>query len=250
MLPLGVDDAEAELVHQAIVLVEDLPLEDAEALNSIGAPSHVEPRFIELQLDPSGEQAIDGHLDGHPEVDGQIGLDRKAVQLADPASIDAAGRIAGKRGVGVAVGEHDHAGLERRNDVVEEPIGEVGGVQQAERHRREGILLLACLGRRLHQRRRVPLRHEDGMARRAKPLRQQADLRRLSGPVDALDHEQLSGIRVGRGQIRQHAVIDPCSPVPRPRSGSAARECLPGGPRAAGGPELELRVPDVRSRTR
>ena len=54
----------------------------------------------------------------------------------DPLQIDAAGGVACKSRVRIPVREDEHAGLERWDDAIEQPISEVGGVQQAERHRR------------------------------------------------------------------------------------------------------------------
>ena len=209
MLPTRVDDAQPELVDEPIVLVEHLALEHPEALDGVRAPAHVHARLVELQLDAARQQAIGRHLDRHAEVDRQVRLDGEAVELPHPAAIDAARRVARERGVGVAIGQHDHPGLERRNDVVEQAVGEIGRVQQAERHRRQRVLLLPGLRRRLDERRRVPLGDEDRLAGGAKPLRQQRQLRRLSGPVDAFDHEQLSRVLVRRGQVVQHEVDCP-----------------------------------------
>ena len=46
---------------------------------------------------------------------------------------------------GITIGQHDHAGLEGRNGSVQQAIGKVGRVQQAERRRRERVLSLASL---------------------------------------------------------------------------------------------------------
>ena len=202
-----VNHAQVEFVHQAVVLVEHLALEHAKAFDEIVAPPHVHAGFVEFQLHAAGEQAVDRHVHRHPKVHREIRPDREAVQLANPLAVDTAGGIARERRVGIAVGEHDHAGLERRNDVVEQPVGEVGRVQQAERHRRQRVLLLAALGRRLDQRRRIPLGDDDAVAGGAKPFRQEPQLRRFSGPVDALHDEELSRILVRCRESVQHAAV-------------------------------------------
>ena len=204
MLPLAGMTLSSNSSTMPVVLLEHLALEHPEALDGVRAPAHVHARLVELQLDAPGEQAIGRDLDRHAEIHGEVRPDGKAVELADPAPVDAARGVARERRVGVAVGEHDHAGLERRDDVVEQPVGEVGRVQQAERHRRQRVLLLARLGRGLDERRRVPLGDEDRVAGGAKPLRQQRQLRCLSRPVDAFDHEQLSRVLVARRQVVQH----------------------------------------------
>ena len=109
-----VHDAQPVLLDDVVVLVEDLALEDAEAVHGVRAPAHVHARLVELQLHASREQAIQGHLDRDAEVHREVRPHREAVQLAN-LPIDAARRVARERRVGVAIGQHDHAGLERRN---------------------------------------------------------------------------------------------------------------------------------------
>jgi len=88
-------------------------------------------------------ETVDRELDRNPEVEREVGADGEVVQVANPLAIDAPRHVAGERGKGIPVGKHDHSGFERRNDLVEQPIGEVGGVQQAERHRCQRVLLLS-----------------------------------------------------------------------------------------------------------
>src|SRR5438552_18475504 len=54
----GVHDLEAEFLDDFIILVEDLALEQAEALDRIRAPSQVNPRLVEFHLDAPRHQAI------------------------------------------------------------------------------------------------------------------------------------------------------------------------------------------------
>ena len=149
-------------------------------------------------------EALDRHVDRDTEVERQVGPHREAVKLAHPLPVDAACRVAGKGGVGVAVGQHDHARLQRRDDLIQQAIGEVRGVEQAERHRGERVLFLARLGGGLHQGGRVPFGDEHAMPLGAEPLRQQIQLRRFPGAVDPLDHEQLPRVFVRLGEIVQH----------------------------------------------
>src|SRR5262249_59752745 len=87
---LGGDYAQAELFDDPIVLVEDLALEDPEALDQVRAPAHVHASLVEFQLDAPRQEAIGRDLDRHAEVDREVGACREAVELAHPASIDAA----------------------------------------------------------------------------------------------------------------------------------------------------------------
>ena len=219
-----VDDLQAELVDEVVVLLEHLALEQAEALVHVGAPAHVHAGLVELQLHPPREQPVERDLDRHPEVERDVGLHREAVQVAHPLPVHAARDVPRERRVGVPVGQHDHPGLERRDDLVEQAVGEVGRVQQAERRRRQQVLLLAGLGRRLDQRGRVPLSDDDRPAGRRQPLGEQAELRGLARAVDALDDDQAS-----RGTGEAWSV---CSAWIQVRGFEARRSCR-GASRAA-----------------
>jgi len=80
-----------------------------------------------------------------------------------------------------------------------QPAGEVGGMEQAERRRSQTLVFLAALGRILDQFGRVPFREKDFMAFRFQPLVEQQQLGALPGAIDALDNDQLAGVRMGRG---------------------------------------------------
>ena len=138
-----IDDVQIELIHDSIILVEYFALKQTEAFGRVRAPAQVHARFVELELHAARHEPVERDLDGHSEIERQIRPDGEAVQLAHPLPIDPPRRVPRKGRVGVAVREHDHAGLERRNDLIEQPVGEVGGVQQAERHRGERVFLLA-----------------------------------------------------------------------------------------------------------
>src|SRR5262245_13318686 len=126
----GVDDFEAELVDQTIVLAQHLSLEETKALERIGAPAEVHTGFVELQLDTPSHETVERDVDRDSKIQCQIRLDRKTVELPHPLPIDPSSGVAGKRCVSVSIRQHNHAGFERRDDLVEEPISEVRGVQQ------------------------------------------------------------------------------------------------------------------------
>lgn len=137
-----VHDVQAVLFDDTVVLFEHLRLKDAEALGWMRTPAHVHAGLVELQFDAASEQAIQGHVNRHAEVEREIGPDGKSVQLSDPGGIDTARGVTRKGGERVPIGQHDHARFERRNNFVEEPVSEICRVQQAERRRRERVLLL------------------------------------------------------------------------------------------------------------
>src|SRR4029453_12986823 len=139
----GVHDLEAELVDETIVLAQHFPLKESKTLERISAPAEVHPSFVELQLDTASHETVERDVDRDSKVERQIRLDGKTVELTHPLPVDAASRVAGEGHVGVAIRQHNHASFERRDDLVEQAVSEVRGVQQAERHRSQRVLLLA-----------------------------------------------------------------------------------------------------------
>ena len=95
------------------------------------------------------------------QVQDEVGDDGEAEELARPLRVGAHHRVPRERRVHVAVGDHDEAGAQRRDDLVLEPVGEVGGVEQAERRHVElvaGLRLVDGLG---EQRRARPAGVDD-----------------------------------------------------------------------------------------
>src|SRR5438552_18041047 len=84
----SVDDLQTELVDDAVLLVEHVPLKDSKALCRVGAPPHVHAGLVELQLHAARRQSIERHIDWYPEIQGEIRANGKAIQLADPLPID------------------------------------------------------------------------------------------------------------------------------------------------------------------
>src|SRR5215475_10163685 len=89
--PGGIDDLQTKFVDDAIVLLEDFSLEDAEAFDRAGTPAHIHPGLVELQLHAPGGEPVDGDINRHSEIERQIRSDGEAVQLAHPLPVDAAG---------------------------------------------------------------------------------------------------------------------------------------------------------------
>ena len=138
------------------------------------------------------EHAADQRLDVDLQVEDHVRRDREAVQVAQPLPIDAAHAGARERREDVAIRQHDEAGLERRDDLLLEPVGEVGGVEQHEGQLVERVARLGELDRRLHQRRARPAGFDDAVALDLEPLAQQLNLRAAADAVGALDGDQLA----------------------------------------------------------
>ena len=149
-----------------------------------------------FELGATPEQPVERHLDRHPEVERQVGARGEGVEAADPFRMDPAGDVAAKGGEHVPVGEHDHPRLQRRHDLVCEPIREIDGVKEAEGGRREQVLLLAASHRTANERRGVPFREMHAVTARFEPALEQYELGRLARAVDAFDGDQPARIRV------------------------------------------------------
>src|SRR5215467_6240572 len=75
----GIDDLEAEFVYQPIILVQNAPLEQPEALDGIAAPAEIHPCFVEFELHAPGHQPIERDVNRHAEVEREIGTHGEAV---------------------------------------------------------------------------------------------------------------------------------------------------------------------------
>ena len=188
-----VDPADVELLAERLILIHDPALEDAERFEDVLAQPHVEAGLVVLDRLPRRRDPRDRFLQGHVEIERQRRRHRERVQIAHPAAVDAARRIPGEGGVDVAVGQDDHAGLQRRQDLLVGPRGEVGGVDQAEAHRRQQSPPLPAPRRAAHDRGRVPSREDGDVALGPQPFVQQVQLRALARAVDPLDDDQLAG---------------------------------------------------------
>ena len=96
----------------------------------------------------------------------------------------------------VAIRQDDETGLERRDDLLFQAVGEVGGVEQHEGQLVERVARLGELDGRLHQRRAGPPGLDDAVALDLEPLAQQLDLRAAADAVGALDRDQLARVAV------------------------------------------------------
>ena len=126
------------------------------------------------------QDAADERLLVDLQVEDQVRRDGEAVQVAHPRAIDAAHAGARHRRVNVAIRQHDEAGLERRDDLLLEPIGEVGGVEQHERQLVQRVARLCELDGRLHQLGARPPGLDDAVALHLEPFAQQLNLRRCA----------------------------------------------------------------------
>lgn len=138
--------------NHAIVLFEDSSLEDLETFFRIVGPAEVQAGFVILEVWSAGNDAIDRDVEWGAEKESHCWFDGEVVDVADPAAIAAARDVAGERRVDVAIGEHDCACFERRNDVALGAIGEVSRVQQRERRGCEQVALLGPSCRILDER--------------------------------------------------------------------------------------------------
>ena len=66
------------------------------------------------------EQALHRHVQRDAEIEAQVGAQREAIEVADPAAADPAGHVARVRSKDVPVGKHDRAGLAEAPRVLDE----------------------------------------------------------------------------------------------------------------------------------
>ena len=128
----GIDGHKTEFFDHGVVLFQQLALEDSERLLPVVGEAHVLACFVKLDIFPARADPVHGYIERHLEIETEGWLDRKGIYTPQPVAIDAPSRVPGESRVDVPVGEHDRAGLERREYLGVNPAGEVGGVNQAE----------------------------------------------------------------------------------------------------------------------
>src|SRR5690242_19973431 len=123
-------------------------------------------------------------------------MNRKTVEIPNPAPVYASRHIACERRVRVPVRANDRAGFHQRHDVALHSIGEIGRVDQAEGGRGEHLLLLPPAGGLSHERRGIPLAKGHGIPLRSEPVREQRKLSGFSGAVYTFHHDQFAAVAV------------------------------------------------------
>jgi len=156
-----VDRYQPLALQHRLVLLDYPALKDPIALVRVVREVHVHPRLVVLELRPPCEDPGDRDVHGDPEVERNVGLGGVAVYLPDPGRVAAADDVPRVGGEDVPVGQDEIPGLEERQDVPLVPVGEVRGVEEAERGGRQKALLLSPRGYLLDCLRRVPLCLED-----------------------------------------------------------------------------------------
>ncbi len=195
-----------ELIGHRAVFLDQLVLVRAEAVVDVVALPEIHSRFPEVHA-ARFEDAPDQRLHIHVQVEDEVGRDREAVQAPQPRPIDPANARAGQRGEDVAIGQHDEAGFQSRNDFLLQPIGEVRGVEQDEGQLVQRVARLRQLDRRLHQLGARPAGLDDAVPFHFEPFAQQLDLRAAPDAVGPLDGNQFSRIRVERQVGNALAVV-------------------------------------------
>ena len=193
-------------VDHLVVPLENARLEEAETFGAIIGQAEVHARFVIFQLGAAAENAVDGDVERRAEIKSDVRHWREAVEIAQPARRAAAGGVARKRGVNVAVGQDEIVALQQRHDLAFAAVGKVGGVQQRKCRRRQQAALLSASRRGLHQRRRIPLGEMQAVAADFEPALQQIKLRAFARAVGAFDDDKRAGIRAagnGTSRLRQ-----------------------------------------------
>ena len=141
------------------------------------------------------------------QIEHEVRRDAEAVQLADPLPVDATNARTRHCREDVAIGQHDEAGLEGGDDLLLEPIGEIGRVQEHERELVQRVALLREIDRRGHQLRSRPSRLDDAVALNLEPFPQQRNLRRAAHAVRSFDGDDFARISLDREVRNAVAVV-------------------------------------------
>ena len=157
----------------------------------------IHPRFPEVHA-AGFEDATDEFVDVDLQVEHHVRGNGESVQVPQPLAIDPAHAGARERGEDIPIRQDDEAGLERRDDFLFQPVGEVGGVEQDEGQLVEGVARFRQLDRRLHQGGPRPPGLHHAVALDLQPFAQQLNLRAASHAVSPFDGDELAWISLDR----------------------------------------------------
>src|SRR4029077_8358961 len=138
--------------------------------------------------------ALNRDVEGSAKIESDVRDGSEAVKIAKPAMGAAAGSVAGKGGVDVAIGEDEVVTLEQGHDLAFAAVGEIGGMQKRERGGSEEAFLFAATRGRFNQGRRVPLGEMETVAADLEPALEEIELGALAGTIGTFDHDKSAGI--------------------------------------------------------
>src|SRR6185436_14664096 len=127
----------AEFTYHRFVLVDNAPLEEAEALLHVAAEVQIHARFVILESVAAAQYPAEGDVQRNAEVERQGRTDGEAIEVPHPAPAHAAGYVAREGRKSVTVGADDASSPERRQDLAFGAVREIRGMDQAEGGRRE-----------------------------------------------------------------------------------------------------------------
>ncbi len=185
----GVERGEVEFRGHRVQIFDHPALVLAKRFEEVLAQRQMHPGFpIAHAL--AFEHARDQRVDANLEVGDQIRNQGESEQRARPIRVGAHHAIAREGGIGVAVGDYHQSGLKRRDDLVFEPVGKIGGIEQAVGRGVEAMAGFGLVDGFLQQPRARPSRADDAVTLDLEPRLKLLDLGRAADAVGAFDYDQ------------------------------------------------------------
>jgi hypothetical protein len=182
------------------------------------------PGVVELRR-PLRRHPAGGRVQRHGEIEDHVGPEQRRVCVEHPVEVETPGRVARQAGEEISIGHHRRAAPQRGQDLLLEPIAEIGSLQQAELLRGERSHLFPGLEQRFDERRRFPLGGDDGVALAFEPAGEQLALGRLARAVRPFERDEQAALQFALLEKREHVR----------GSGFPSSSGLPGGHRSPAG---------------
>src|SRR2546426_920452 len=122
------------------------------------------------------EGAFQGLFGSNLEIDSQVRMGSETVDIFNPVSCDPTRNITSEGSVDVAISQNNGPTSERRYDIPFIAFGEIGSMQDAQKHRVERALFLTILQSAFDEFRRLELSEDDFMTLGLQPELEQVQL--------------------------------------------------------------------------
>ena len=183
---VGVNHQKIEFRAHGQILLQNPPLENPKTLVRIGGQMQIHARLEVLQLRPSVQDALQRHLERGLEKKHQVRHRRKIIDAPHPFRRAAPHRVPAEGGEDIAVAQDQVTGAQQRDQLPFIAVGEIGGMDQAERVGRKQLPLLSLARGILDQLGGIPLAEKHLQPLQFQPALEQVNLGGLARPIQPL----------------------------------------------------------------
>src|SRR2546427_4589342 len=125
----GINYLQPELFHDPVIFLQNPALKETKTFHHILTQFQVHSCFVVFQLHSDAEKTLQGNLNWNLKIERPTRLDSKLIKHPYPKGMHTPNRISPEGCVGIAIGNDNHAGFQRWNDLVIEPISKIGRME-------------------------------------------------------------------------------------------------------------------------